>query len=73
MQGVGNEGVLERNMRRFHFHLRAGDRVIIDDEGEEFLDVSTAGGEALQTARELLGDAIKAGKERRPIPTSQSR
>ena len=49
-------------MGRYYFHLRQGDELIPDEEGTELPDVLAATREALQSARELLADAIKAGK-----------
>ena len=53
-------------MGRFYFHLRNGDELIQDDEGQDLPDVSEALREALLAARELLAEAIKHGKERLP-------
>ena len=50
-------------MVRFYFHLRAGDGLLTDDEGQDLPDLSAARREAEQAARELLAEAIKAGKE----------
>ena len=53
-------------MGRFYFHLRAGDELLIDDEGADLPDLSAARREAAQAARELLAEAIRAGKEEIP-------
>jgi hypothetical protein len=53
-------------MGRFYFHLRHGDQLIPDDEGQELPDTSRALREAMLAARELLASAIKSGKERVP-------
>lgn len=53
-------------MGRFYFHLRTGERVIADDEGDDLADVSAARSEALLVARDLLANAIKAGKDQVP-------
>ena len=53
-------------MRRFYFHLRAGDEITPDEDGMELPDLSAAKGEAALAARELLADAIKGGK--RDVP-----
>jgi hypothetical protein len=53
-------------MGRFYFHLRQGDELIPDEEGQDLPDVSEALHEALMAARELLAEAIKAGKDRVP-------
>jgi hypothetical protein len=49
-------------MGRYYFHLKDGDEIVPDEDGTELPDVSAATREALQSARELLADAIKAGK-----------
>jgi hypothetical protein len=53
-------------MGRFYFHLREGDELIPDEDGQDLPDVSEALREALLTARELLAEAIKSGKEQVP-------
>jgi hypothetical protein len=53
-------------MGRFYFHIRTGDELAHDPEGSDLADISEARREALAGARELLADAIKAGKERVP-------
>ncbi len=45
-------------MVRFYFHLRAGDGLLTDDEGQDLPDLSAARREAEQAARELLAEAI---------------
>ena len=49
-------------MGRYYFHLKDGDQIVPDEDGTELPDVSAATREALQSAREILADAIKAGK-----------
>lgn len=49
-------------MVRFYFHIKEDGRMVLDDEGVDLPDVDAAKREALQCAREMLGDAIKAGK-----------
>ena len=49
-------------MGRFYFHLRAGDHVIPDEQGQDLPDVSAARRKAIQSARELLAGAIRAGQ-----------
>jgi hypothetical protein len=49
-------------MGRFYFHLKEGDELIADEDGTELPDVAAATREALFSARELLANAIKAGK-----------
>jgi hypothetical protein len=53
-------------MGRFYFHLRAGDELTSDDEGLDLPDLSAAKREAVLTARELLSEAIKSGKQTVP-------
>ena len=53
-------------MGRFYFHLRAGDELTFDDEGLDLPDLSAAKREAMLTARELLVEAIKSGKQTVP-------
>ena len=53
-------------MGRFYFQLRAGDELLTDDEGQDWPDLSAARREAEQAARELLAEAIRAGKEEIP-------
>jgi uncharacterized protein DUF6894 len=51
---------------RFYFHLRSGEELLRDDEGQDFPDRSAARQEAEQAARELLAEAIKGGRARVP-------
>jgi hypothetical protein len=53
-------------MARFYFHVREMDQLITDDLGIELPDKSAAVREAQQGARELLANAIRAGKDRVP-------
>jgi hypothetical protein len=48
-------------MARFYFHIQDGVDLIEDEEGIEFPSAKHAREEALQAARELCIDAIKAG------------
>jgi hypothetical protein len=50
-------------MTKFHFHLRAGDELTLDQEGAEFQDYPAALREATLSARELLIEAIKTGRQ----------
>jgi hypothetical protein len=52
----------EAAMGRFYFHVRAGDRLILDEEGLDLPDCSAARREAILSARELLAEAITAGR-----------
>ena len=49
-------------MGHFFFHLRAGEQLILDEEGLDLPDVSAARHEAVLSAREILAAAIRAGK-----------
>jgi len=51
---------------RFYFHLRADGELLTDDEGQVLPDLSAAQREAEQAAREILAEAIRAGKEEVP-------
>jgi hypothetical protein len=51
-------------MTRFYFHLRTGDELMLDEEGQSFCDLFAARREAEKSARELLANAIKDGKEK---------
>jgi hypothetical protein len=51
-------------MSRFYFHLQAGGQVVPDDEGTDLPDLSAAQREAIQSAREMLADAIKSSSTR---------
>jgi hypothetical protein len=53
-------------MRRFYFHLRAGDELMPDEEGIDLPDLSAARSEAIEAARELLAGAIKDGRSEVP-------
>ena len=53
-------------MGRFYFHVRMGEELIPDEEGRDLPDVPAALREAQLAARELLADAIKAGKDHVP-------
>jgi len=53
-------------MRRFYFHLRAGDELVPDEEGIDLPDFAAARCEAIEAARELLAEAIKDGRAEVP-------
>jgi hypothetical protein len=53
-------------MGRFYFHIRDGDQLIPDEEGQDLPDTSEALREARLAARQLLAEAIKSGRERVP-------
>lgn len=45
----------------FHFHVREGDRLIVDDNGIELDNAGIARDEALRGARSLLSEAVLKG------------
>ena len=53
-------------MRRFYFHVRDGNKLYKDEEGWDLPDVATAKREALRSARELLAEAVRSGKDQVP-------
>ena len=53
-------------MGRFYFHLQDGGELIPDLEGTDLPNCDAARQEALQSAREILSDAIRAGKPKTP-------
>ena len=53
-------------MARFYFHLQDGGELIPDLEGTDLPNCDAARQEALQSAREILSDAIRAGKPKAP-------
>ena len=48
-------------MPRYFFHIRTGEDLILDDEGEEFEDLTGAQAEALHTCREMAIEEIRRG------------
>jgi hypothetical protein len=50
-------------MARFYFHLRKGAELHTDPEGTDLNDISEVRREALLAAREILADAIRAGRD----------
>jgi hypothetical protein len=48
-------------MPKFYFHFRESGRTVADEEGSEFSDLDAARDEAIQTARDLLSQAIRFG------------
>jgi hypothetical protein len=50
-------------MRRFYFHIRIGEQVLVDEEGTHLPDTNAARQEALTAARHILADAIRSGNE----------
>ncbi len=53
-------------MTRFYFHLQDGDKLVRDPEGTDLPNVDAAEREALLAARDILSDAIRAGKPKVP-------
>jgi hypothetical protein len=48
-------------MTRYFFHVRDGDRLLLDDEGEELPDLVAARSYAIESARQLLSQAVLNG------------
>ena len=48
-------------MPRYFFHLRDGDALLADHEGEELRDLEAVRGYAVESARELLSLAVLSG------------
>jgi len=53
-------------MGRFYFHLKQNNELLPDEEGIELPSVEAARTEALKTVRELVSQAITAGKPNVP-------
>jgi hypothetical protein len=53
-------GVL--SMPRFFLHIREGEKVLEDSEGQEFLSLDEARTEAVLSARELMAARMVAGR-----------
>jgi hypothetical protein len=53
-------------MGRFFFHLVEGAKLLTDEEGADLRDALEARRLAISTARELLAEAIKHGKNKVP-------
>jgi hypothetical protein len=49
-------------MPKFYFHIVDGTELIEDPDGSELADLETARAEALQSARHLLADKVRAGQ-----------
>ena len=52
-------------MPKFYFHTKMGDELLPDPEGDELPDTDHAIKEGIMAAREILAEAIRAGKEPR--------
>jgi len=50
-------------MPRYYRHIRQGDRLIEDPEGIELPDLDAARAEAFDGVRDLLGEAIRQGRD----------
>jgi len=48
-------------MPRFFLHIRHGDELIEDVEGQELVDLDSARNEAAASAREILAERVKSG------------
>ena len=53
-------------MGRFYFHISAGDKLTLDDEGIDLPNFTAARREAVLSARDLLAEAIRSGKRKVP-------
>ena len=53
-------------MKRYFFNIRDGSAIILDEEGCHLPDDDAAKREALHCARDMLADAIRAGRSRVP-------
>ena len=51
-------------MPRYFLHVRDGDHLQRDEEGEQFRDVEAARGEALAIAREMWAEALRDRDDR---------
>ncbi len=49
-------------MARYFFNIRSGEALNKDLEGEEHETLSSAENEAIQSAREMMAEAIKSGR-----------
>jgi len=49
-------------MTLYYFHLRDGDAFVRDETGMELEDIHAARHEALQAARDMLADQLRAGE-----------
>ena len=53
-------------MGRFYFHVVEGAELLTDVEGAHLTDALKAREMAMRSAREILADAVRAGKNRIP-------
>jgi hypothetical protein len=61
---------VEAQLGRFYFHVHKGKKLIPDEEGRDLPDVHAAVHEAQLAARELLAEAVHAGKGQVPDASS---
>jgi hypothetical protein len=54
-------------MGRFYFHVVEGAELLTDVEGVHLRDALEARQMAIRSAREILADAVRAGKNRIPV------
>jgi hypothetical protein len=50
-------------MARYYFHLKQGDEVVTDEEGQELPSLGKATAMAVNGARELVASAMKNGRD----------
>jgi hypothetical protein len=50
------------NMQRYYFHVRDGDDFLVDSERLDFATLAEVHREAIQSARDMLADLLRAGK-----------
>jgi hypothetical protein len=54
--------LLRRPPVKFYFHVRDGDVLLRDEEGEELADLESARTHAVEGARDILSEAAQSGK-----------
>jgi hypothetical protein len=50
-------------MAMFYFHIQKGDCLVEDEEGIELFDLTEARAEAIETARDIMAEAIRSGDD----------
>ena len=50
-------------MARLYFFIKAGDRLISDEEGADLLGPDEARQEAIETARETVAECVRTGRD----------
>ena len=50
-------------MSRFYFCTQEGGRLVVDDEGTELPRLDVARQEAVKTAREIVAECVRTGRE----------